>query len=269
MRALASSLVIALLAGCGSTSSPPEDDAAIARADGGIDAAVISVDAGATEAAVDAASVDAAPVDASLPDGSLCVASGACDPFDETSCGAMACRPGATGTACSALSATPLGINMACVHAADCAPGLVCLSFAPAEGSLCHQMCPTRSVGDCPTGFACIGSFGDTCINLCRPLAASCDIYAQDCPMSADTCTLVRNPETSAPFTGCRPAGTQTEGMACGGTDGTCSHALICVGTAGIATCRHVCDSTLTPDTCASPAMCTGLATTWGVHFCQ
>jgi hypothetical protein len=208
--------------------------------------------------------------DANLPDAGPCMAAGACDPFTATSCGAgMACRPGATGTSCHATSATTVGVGMPCAHAEDCEAGLVCLTFTAGEGPTCHRMCHARSVGECDTGYACNGTFGDTCINVCRPIPPACDIYAQNCAMATDTCTLVRNPETNAPYTGCRPAGTQNEGQPCGGAAGTCNHALICVSLSGIAGCRHVCDATVTPDTCTAPAACTGLAMTWGVHYCQ
>jgi hypothetical protein len=170
---------------------------------------------------------------------------------------------------CQAVTTPSAGFGMPCLHPSDCEPGLVCLTFSAGEGALCHRMCPTRSVGACDTGYVCTGTFGDTCVNVCRPLPVMCNIYTQDCASPTDTCTLVRNAETNMPYTGCRPAGTQLEGMPCGGASGSCSHSLICVATGGIAQCRHVCDSTVTPDQCASPAMCTGLATTWGVHYCQ
>lgn len=257
--------------GCGSTTNPPGNDAA-PTPDAGFDAFVPPMVDGGNDAAMapDTHLVDAFTTgDADLPDAGPCVASGACDPFDPTSCGTMACRPSATGTMCAAIGATPVGIGHSCLRDSDCEAGLACLNFSVAEGALCHRMCPAHSVGACDTGYVCTGTFGDTCINACRPLPVACDIYAQDCPNATDTCTLVRNAETTVPYTGCRPAGTQDEGMPCGGSAGSCGHALICVATPGApATCRQVCDPTRTPTLCLGTEVCTGLATTWGVHYC-
>lgn len=281
-------LLLALaLAGCSSTTSDPVDaarvtsdasiDAALAVPDTGIDAAVdagtTSDDAATSSDDADTSTSDAGPpsdtgLDANTPDSGPCMASGTCNPFDPTSCGAMACRPGASGTSCSAVSATPVSVGGTCARDMDCAPGLVCLTF-PGEGPICHRMCPIRSVGACDTGYACNGTFGNTCIDVCRPTPAMCDIYTQNCASATDTCTLVRNAETNAPYTGCRPAGPQAEGQPCGGSNGSCGHALICVSTSGVPACRHVCDPSASSSPCTAPATCSGLATTWGVHFCQ
>jgi len=260
---------LAALPACSNTSSEVTD--AARAGDAGPDARIDLVDARAEDSGADAnAALDSgAPSDANAPDAGGCMASGACDPFDPSSCGTMACRPGASGTACMSVSATSVGVGMACPRPADCAPGLVCLAFTSAEGPRCHRMCPSHSVRACDPGSECIGTFGDACIDVCRPVPAPCDIYQQNCASSTDTCTLVRDLETNAPYTGCRPAGTIAEGMPCGGAAGTCGHALICVGTAGVATCRHVCDPSAAPDPCTAPATCGGLAMTWGVHFCQ
>jgi hypothetical protein len=197
------------------------------------------------------------------------MAAGTCDPFDPTSCGAMACRPTATGTMCQAISSTPAGFGDACLHPNDCTQGLVCLSFSTTEGALCHQMCHVHSVGECPTGYVCTGTFGDTCVDVCRPLPPMCDIYAQDCADPMQTCTLVRNPETSMPYTGCRQAGTQGEGMPCGGSSGSCDHSLICIAGSVGATCHRVCDPAASTSPCTGGTTCSGLAMTWGVHYCN
>lgn len=268
-RLIALASLVSIL-GCSSTVDPGND--AASPADGGSDAFVVGDDTGADDAA---SATDAAVADTGLGDAAAgsdagpCMAAGACDPFDPTSCGTMACRPSATGTVCEAVSSTPASLGMPCLHANDCEPGLVCLTFSTADGPICHQMCPAASIGACSAGYVCTGTFGDGCVNVCRPLPLPCDIYAQDCASTTDTCTLVRNAETGMPYTGCRPAGTQDEGMPCGGSAGACGHALICIGTGvGTAACRQVCDSTVTPDTCIAPAACTGLAPTWGVHYC-
>lgn len=258
-------LIQSSILGCSSTVEPDDAASALDTASP-IDAA--TDDASADDAATNDAHVasDAAHVDTGS-DAGPCVAAGACDPFDPTSCGAQACRPHASGTACEDVSASPAGLGMPCLHVNDCEPGLTCLTFAP-EGPLCHRMCPAGSVGACDTGYVCTGTFGDACIDVCRPLPTPCDIYAQDCASATDTCTLVRNAETMMPYTGCRPAGTQDEGMPCGGLSGSCGHGLICVGGASATNCRQVCDPSLPTDPCPAPTACTGLATTWGVHYC-
>lgn len=284
-------LVSPVSIGCSSTTNPEPDafvgaDTGIdggSSADGGGADAGSTVDGGSeddTGVMIDAGGggdggpgddtgVDAGATDGGGGDAGPCVASGSCNPFDPTSCGSgMACRPGAAGAHCVALTSTTHALGEACSATADCEAGLVCLTFG-AEGPLCHQMCHARSVGECTAGYLCTGTFGDTCIDVCRPMPAPCDIYAQDCPTATDTCTLVRNGETNMPYTGCRPAGTQTRGMPCGGASGSCGHGLICVSTAGIASCSEVCDPAVTPVTCTTPDACTGLAVTWGVHYCE
>lgn len=198
-----------------------------------------------------------------------CTATGACDPFDTTSCPGQACRATATGTMCMDLSATPVGERGTCARDADCMPGLACLDFADGLGFICYRMCPEGSTGACATNEACTGTFGDVCIQACRPIPAPCDIYAQDCPDTDDTCTFVRNPETSDPYTGCRPAGTQLEAQPCGGSSGSCGHGLVCINAGGMNTCHQVCDPDVTPAICPAGQECSGFARTWMVGFCQ
>ena len=245
------------------------------------------VDAGATDvgrdvgsdANVDAPAYDAPPPtdanldtfafpDAGTSDGGACIAAGACDPFSATSCGAMACRPSASGTMCLSVSATAVGLGMPCVHYADCLPGLVCLAASAGDSPRCTRMCPAGSVGRCDTGYSCSGVFGDACINLCRLLPVACNILAQDCASATDACALVRNPETRAPYTGCLPAGAQTEGMTCGGASGMCARGLICAGTTGTPHCQRVCDPAASPTSCSAAASCTGVVSAWNVHYC-
>jgi hypothetical protein len=245
--------------------------------DGGTDGG--TSDAGLLDASIDASPPVDAPSDTNpaLPDAGLtdaavrmpCTAAGACDPFDPGSCPGQACRPTATGTTCQDVSATPVAERGACSSAAECAPGLECLDFGDGFGFLCYRMCADGSTGSCAASEACTGTFGDLCVRACRPIPLPCDIYAQDCANAADTCTFVRNPETSDPYTGCRAAGTQLEAQPCGGTAGTCGHGLVCINTGGTNLCHQVCDPDVTPAICPVGQACTGLARTWSVGFCQ
>jgi hypothetical protein len=255
---------------------PPADDAWVApgtdadldafRAD---DAPATTDDTGAV---VDAAS----PSTDTGPDAPLvsmpCTAAGACDPFVTDSCGAgMACRGGASGgpTACAMLAATTHTIGEACTASSQCLGGSACLDFG--DGLRCQQLCPMGSIGACADGFVCNGSItgGDPCIQVCRPLPERCNIYVQDCADPLDTCTFATNPETLERFTGCRPAGTRTDGQPCGGGAGSCDHGLVCINEGGTSTCHHVCDPAVDPTTCPTMQACTGTARSWMVGYCR
>jgi hypothetical protein len=260
--------------GCGDGSTTPAGDGG--GIDGGGSDANGTTDAGPTDDAPGGDANDPGADSGPAIDGSVdaavrmpCTAAGACDPFDPTSCPGQACRPTATGTMCSDLSATPVAEHGACARDSDCMPGLACLDFADGLGFVCYQMCPEGSTGACGAGAACTGTFGDVCIQACRPTPAPCDIYAQDCASPTDTCTFVRNPETSDPYTGCRPAGMQAEGDPCGGSAGSCGHGLVCISTAGRNTCHQVCDPDIMPAICPTGEECSGFARTWMVGFCQ
>ncbi|WP_157069320.1 hypothetical protein [Sandaracinus amylolyticus] len=272
-------LAVGLAIGCG-------DDDGVDRRDAssGIDAGSGS-DAGASDDAsttIDAAtSADASGGDASTSadggtsgdatiDGGLvsmpCTASGACDPFDPTSCGESACRRGASGTECRAITTPVRGAGETCTRNDECAAGTLCLNFG--DGFHCERMCPEGSIGFCGDGHACSGTIGDACIRVCRPIPAPCDIYAQDCADAADTCTLATHPETRAPYTACRTAGTRARGETCGGEAGTCGHDLICIRTGDTTACRQPCDPEAAVDECTTGESCTGMARTWMVGFC-
>ncbi|TAK05323.1 hypothetical protein EPO33_05155 [Patescibacteria group bacterium] len=198
-----------------------------------------------------------------------CMATGACDPFESTSCGpGRACRPEPGGTACGPVSAMPVREGGACSTVANCEAGTQCLDFSDGVGYRCHRLCPQGSIGFCAVGDACSGSIGDACVRACRPLAERCDIYAQDCPDPADTCTLATNLETDEHYTGCHPAGSRLHGETCGGSSGSCDHSMICVRDAGAttSTCRWVCDG-FCPE---AGEACTGRLTSWpGVQYCH
>jgi hypothetical protein len=256
--------------GCSSTTTPVDDAS--------------TRDAGSDASATDSApALDAPPGDTSAPpadtgpavdadlDGAVrmpCMATGACDPFDTSSCPGQACRATATGTMCMDISSTPVDEHGTCARDSDCNPGLACLDFGDGRGFVCYRMCADGSTGSCATNEACTGTFGDTCIRACRPIPLPCDIYAQDCANSTDTCTFVRNPETNEPYTGCRAAGTQLEGQPCGGSSGSCGHDLVCIAGGGVNTCHQVCDPAVMPAVCPTGQACTGFARTWMVGYC-
>ena len=284
-----------MLAGCSDDPGPVYLDAGTrdgasmdgSLADGGGMDAAGGFDAGATP--VDAGDVDAEPTDggagvadAEPTDGGMdaglvsmpCTAAGACDPFLVTSCPAgQLCQPAVDGgTGCITGAATLLAEGATCTFGDECTPGTLCLNFG--DGFKCQRMCPAGAIGFCAGETRCFGTIGDTCIRICRPRAAPCNIYVQDCADPADTCTLATDPETGARYTGCRPAGTQGHLAACGGGAGACGHGLICInesvdgGTA--ARCRFVCGADGgTPACTAAGEACTGFARSWSVPYCR
>lgn len=270
--ALAAAAAIGL-AGCGDDPGPSGGDGGSAGADAGRDPDAggarddgggVGDDGGVGGDAGGGA--DAGAADGGGPVSMPCTASGSCDPFDPTSCGAQACRRGMMGAECMDVITTPLAPGEACDRPDQCPRGTMCLNFG--GGFHCERMCPEGSIGFCGAGSACTGTIGDTCIQICRPIAEACDIYAQDCADPSDTCTLATNPETGAPYTGCRPAGPRGAGETCGGTDGTCGHDLICIRVDMVATCRQPCDPDASVDECPSGQACTGTARTWMVGYC-
>ena len=248
-------------AACGSTCTfCPVPDHAAALCDVGTCSA--ACDAGYMRAGVNCVG------DASLP----CTATGACDPFDPASCGpGMTCRPGATGTECMPISATPVTEGGSCAAVTDCEEGTLCLDFG--DGFQCHRTCRQGSTGACAPGYACGGTIsgGGSCIRICRPLPERCNIYRQDCADPADACTLVTNAETGEQYTGCRPAGSRLHAETCGSGIGTCGRGMICVRDAGAtaATCHWVCGDARGPTSCRdSSEWCGGYVSGWGVLYC-
>jgi len=262
--------------GCGSEN--PQTD--VGRIDGGggdggdldtsgLDAPALDT-SGLDAPAADTAGLDAPGTDASGADGGLvsmpCVATGACDPFDPTSCSdGESCRLGATGTECMALFSTVAAAGEVCTRSDGCEPGTLCLDFG--EGFVCHLMCPDGSIGFCGAGQACGGGLGDTCVRVCRPTPVPCDIYAQDCVDPELACVLVTHADTGERYTGCRPPGPLTEGETCGTGVGTCERGLVCIRVTGVSSCRSVCSDD-GPD-CTAPQACTGVTTGWGVRYCS
>ncbi|MDQ3036682.1 MAG: hypothetical protein M3Y87_30095, partial [Myxococcota bacterium] len=195
-----------------------------------------------------------------------CTATGACDPFDPTSCGAQACRRGSMGAECMAVDAAPRAVGEACEFPEQCVAGTMCLNFG--DGFHCSRMCPDGSVGFCGDGFVCTGTIGDFCVQICRPLPARCDIYAQDCADPDDTCTFATDPERELSYTGCRPAGPRGAGETCGGGSGTCGHDLVCIRIDTATSCRQPCNPDAPVDECPTGQACTGFARTWMVGYC-
>ncbi len=276
--------------GCGSDAGPTPDvdagagafdaaagsDASMEQTDGALpvdadvvdDASSAPLDAGAEAGpAADAGSPADAATDGGLPPSMPCTATGSCDPFDPTSCPGQVCRPGTLGIACYDVAASPGAEGAPCAAPDQCMPGTLCLSFGGA-GFTCQRMCARGSVGDCGAARACTGTVGDACVQVCRPLPARCDVYAQDCAAATDGCTLVTHPETGEAYTGCRPAGTRALGETCGGADGTCTRGALCIRSAGVASCRQACDATAAAPGCPMGEACTGVARTWSVGYC-
>jgi hypothetical protein len=212
--------------------------------------------------------------DASVTDGSgepvsmPCMAAGACDPFDPTSCGAQICAVGLDGnTACVAGAASPKGLGAACTTRAECAGGLDCVTIGTDPAPSCQRMCPRGSIGFCGGEYRCT-NFIVGCIQFCRLRDPPCDIYAQNCADAAMACTLSVDSETGARYTGCRPAGTAARGDRCDGA--ACGKGLLCVREGGVSTCRQIC----TGDGGAAPCLaagetCSGLTSTYQVTYCR
>lgn len=197
-----------------------------------------------------------------------CEPVGACDPFDADPCPGGACRPTVGGTVCETPDAPVLAEGDSCAVPDEdaCPAGTLCVDIG--GGQRCHRLCRAGTVGTCGATLACSTSalFTDACVRLCRPFPEPCDILAQDCVDMTDTCTLATHPETGENYTGCRPAGTQQRGDACGPGSGTCGHGLICVSRI----CREVCDPMDgDPDCTDAGEACTGVSATYDVPYCE
>jgi hypothetical protein len=244
-------------------------DAAPGKEAGGADtAASADVPGGTADAAAPADT--GAGADAAV----ACKPAGACDPFSTTSCAAgEVCIPNAVGgssaTGCVKIANATRTEDQPCGGAmGECGPGLLCL-IGP-KGQLCHRMCAKGSVGFCGGEKRCSGTVpGETCVQVCLPRRAPCDIYTQNCASPTEACNLDTDLESGAPYTSCWPDGTRKEDETCLNGAGACAKGLICVRTAvgGPATCHKVCKPDGQP-ACNTGKQCTGLTSTHKVTFC-
>lgn len=280
MRHLVLACVLVSIAGCGDggrgsgdAGGPRIDSGGDVDAGGGGDAGGAPDGSAGDDgggATIDAGGAADAQIDGGPPVSMPCTPTGMCDPFAASPCPAgESCRIGGMGLRCYPHDAPPRAEGTVCTAPAQCAPGMMCLSFGVDPTSYCTRLCPDGSIGYCGADAACTGTLGDACVQACRPLPERCDVYAQDCADPIDTCTLTSNPETRENYTGCRPAGPRAEGETCGSADGTCGHDLICIRVAGVTACRQPCDPEDASETCPSGQACTGMARTWMVGFCQ
>jgi hypothetical protein len=257
-------------AGIGDAAGDPTTDLASGPSRDGV--ADGSDSSAASDVAGDGASGDGA--DASVADGGdgpvsmPCMAAGACDPFDPTSCGSKVCAVGLDGnTSCVTGAASPKGLGASCASRAECAGGLDCVTIGTDPAPTCQRMCPRGSIGFCGGEYRCT-SFLAGCIQYCQLRDPPCDIYAQDCAGAGTACSLSIDGETGARYTGCRPAGTAARGDSCDGA--TCGKGLLCVREGGVSTCRQIC----TGDAGALPCLaagetCSGLTSTYQISYCR
>ena len=269
MRLSASLFAVFLLIACDSETPPGDAGASMDSGPGTTDSG--GVDAGDppdggpgddSGPAPDGGGVDGGPV--SMP----CMAAGACDPFDGSSCpSGEKCSVTSMGAACVTLTMDPpLAAGAPCAVDADCGPLLWCVSFGE---FVCTPMCANGSIGQCGDGLACIGTVGEeTCARVCRPIPARCNIYTQDCGDPGLMCTFTTNPESGENYTGCRDNGTLGRDEPCGGDLGRCERGFVCIRQDGATTCRQVCGIEGGEPTCET-GLCTGLARTWGVPYCR
>jgi len=257
-------------AGDGAAGSAVGDAARDVTGDSAFDRASDAVgdvarDAGAAGDGADASGTDGGGEPVPMP----CMAAGACDPFDPTSCGSKICAVGLDGnTTCVTGAASPKDLGAACATRTECAGGLDCVTIGADPTPTCQRMCPRGSIGFCGGEYRCT-SFIVGCIQYCRLRDAPCDIYAQDCAGAGLACSLSVDSETGARYTGCRPAGTAARGDRCD-QGATCGKGLLCVNEGGVATCHQIC----TGDGGAAPCLaagetCSGLTSSYQISYCR
>jgi hypothetical protein len=226
-----------------------------------------SVDArvdGTAGDSVDGTGTDGGGEPVSMP----CMAAGACDPFDPTSCGAKLCAVGGDGnTSCITAAATLKGLGATCTTREQCAGGLDCVIIGADPAATCQRMCPRGSIGFCGGEYRCTSLLAG-CVQYCRLRDVPCDIYAQDCAAAGTACSLSVDSETGARYTGCRSAGTAARGDRC--ETATCGKGLLCVREGSVSTCRQIC----TGDGGAAPCLaagetCSGLTSTYQIAYCR
>jgi hypothetical protein len=240
-----------------------------ARRDDGADAQNGADAQDAADAPSGADASDAAVADSGCePMSMACVAPGACDPFDPSSCGAKMCAVGFDGnTTCVTGVASPKGLGAACASREECAGGLDCVRIGNPTAT-CQRMCPRGSLGFCGGEYRCT-TFLAGCVQYCRLRDIPCDIYAQNCADPAMACTLSVDGETSARYTGCRPAGTAARGDRCD-QGATCAKGLLCVREGSVSTCRQICMGDAGALPClAAGETCSGLTSAYQITYCR
>lgn len=185
---------------------------------------------------------------------------GVCDvvtqncPTASEKCSYAGFADGGTGRVCA--PAGNIAEGQACAMGSDlCARGLVCISGTCAK--YCYQTsnCTAATNGQC-VGVVQIGGTAElptTCINI-----ASCDPLLQNCPMTAQACSLTQ----SGP--GCIQAGNVAIGASC--TMGNCVKGAVCIGDQTAANCRAFCNLDGGMPACATGA-CNGVANAGGMPF--
>lgn len=194
---------------------------------------------------------------------------GDCDPYAQD-CPA----DGETLRQCSVIGGVPHCVDRnplqipedAACEGGDCQPGLTCIDWGD-RGQICTKMCDRAAEGGCSEGMACTSWLsGNPAIGLCEPPPATCDIYASDCP-DGEGCTFGRDPITNDPIFVCAEAGEQLAGQPCSGNEGRCAAGLVCINVEGASTCHEIC--VVNTEDCPEGLTCSGVSTTWDVHFCR
>ena len=134
----------------------------------------------------------------------------------------------------------PLGQNEeACsLGSNDCAAGLHCLN--PGNGAVCLKACDTNAdcdgvMGSGTNGYFCQAFNLMNAPKFCLPRPATCDVYAQMCPMNGN-CTIINNDNDL----GCVPTGTVAPGGGC--DNGPCAKGGQCLNLGMGPRCFSPCD---------------------------
>jgi len=219
-------------------------DADAGPPDGGADA---GHDAGGNDAAVLACTVTG----------------GTCSPFSTTSCGAnQTCIANGTPPHCTVSAITLRTEGQACTTDNECAWGLECHSFDAGATFQCTRFCHAGSTTDCGPMMRCnqLAYTGSTCLRVCAPMAASCDLALQNCA-TGSSCYVYFDGTAGAEVTGCYATGTVPIGGSCAYLNDCVRGASCFGGSTGI--CRETCDTTAD----CSSGTCTGASASH--HYCM
>ena len=195
-----------------------------------------------------------------------------CDPIAQD-CGQGKCVPNlSTGTSTCLQLGEQRDIAQECETITQCIKGAHCALLPNDSTSSCRQMCDPDGVDTCASGTSCLATLSSNpSIGLCAGLPQACDIYANDC--ATGDCIVSRDPQSDAIGTFCGQAGTRRQGETCGGAAGECEVGNICIqlANASNSTCQPVCRR---PDqgpirACPAGLVCSGVASSSGVSFCE